>query len=1178
MNVIRCACCLLLLPLLASTTMGQTGQSGARSDALAGAGNISTEASAPPEIVVRLSLAGVGEMDIIALQRDTVLYIPVLELFAFLQINAEPSVDGTRISGFFINPDTRYIIDPNSAMLNVGMARYTLSEDNALILYSDIFLATELYQRAFGITLDFDPVHLLVRIRSSLIFPVQAALNRVRSRSMISEVQLPPADLTLGRDRRLLSGGTLDWQLGAVRNSIAGNSGSVVARAGAELLGGDISGTFNANSETRVDWNRMPWRWRYTADEGPWFRQAIVGWLSSDLGLRQSLRGATINSNWYTLRREFENYRVELQAFAGDEIELYKGNRLMDVIRVETTGSVTLDLPLLYGANLYTLRRSSPAGLIQEEVLRIDIPFGTLPAGEVQYKVCAGELQNRPGSGLAEGFASLGLGKHVTVGAGVQMQRHAGDRMHPALFFSSRLIDNLWLDASTLVDAVTAASASWESMNNISVRGSYQHFNTHPLYNPGEPRSDYRLGLSVPVGFMPIRSWFSVYGQHQQIGRVDNTNLFSILNLGSGFFSAQVTTQARWSKLADYTDIEQNLTVFYQLLPGMTVNAGISYNYEVKNFTAARASIYSHLSSNMYATATWYAQLQRGYSQLQVSVHWRLPEASLESRGDYQTANGAWIVQQRAYGTIGYDRGAGELLFNDQPWTDRSAVTLLPFLDENADDLYNDGETLLGTPMMARMDRGQRFRSSDDNEARFVNLDQYDSYRITVDPASFADPVWVSNYKNIDIVADPNQFKPVYLPVYQGGEVQGSVSRVSDGDTVGVRGMRVYFKRLDRATKEENVATYSDGTFSHFGLHPGSYEVRIDTAKARTLGYTVEPLTREFTLESKEFGDLVENLNFYLRGKPEVRPKPEIVDPSRIERLPDSAIIVLPPITKADTIAEPPDAVPRDTAAIAFVPVPFDITQRLPIDLSRRDLDSTTKAWLDRLLRTTRDLDRYSVSVEGHSDNFGDFQTNQRRSGDRAAKILDYLLKGGMPRRNIQVQSFGSRRPVESNTSAEGRRKNNRGEVTLRRGTRGQGQIIAPTPPAIDSTVFRAPDVPDPSIGSTTASANVLVPAGARSLDAAAQTRIDQIIRNARASAGYIIQVDGHSDNFGTLEENQRRSQERADLVLRYLLKEDIPRERIQVQAFGSRRPAASNRTADGRRQNNRVELRVIGP
>ncbi len=72
------------------------------------------------------------------------------------------------------------------------------------------------------------------------------------------------------------------------------------------------------------------------------------------------------------------------------------------------------------------------------------------------------------------------------------------------------------------------------------------------------------------------------------------------------------------------------------------------------------------------------------------------------------------------------------------------------------------------------------------------------------------------------------------------------------------------------------------------------------------------------------------------------------------------------------------------------------------------------------------------------------------------------------------------------------------------------------------------------------------------------------------------IRVEGHTDSTGSQSGNQVLSEQRASSVNYYLQGEGIPAGRIQAAGYGSRKPVASNKTAEGREANRRVELKLL--
>lgn len=87
--------------------------------------------------------------------------------------------------------------------------------------------------------------------------------------------------------------------------------------------------------------------------------------------------------------------------------------------------------------------------------------------------------------------------------------------------------------------------------------------------------------------------------------------------------------------------------------------------------------------------------------------------------------------------------------------------------------------------------------------------------------------------------------------------------------------------------------------------------------------------------------------------------------------------------------------------------------------------------YLDRIAYLIKTKSNKQVALEGHADNVGNPDLNQKLSDERAAEIGKGLAARGVPEQRIQTSGFSSRRPVASNTTAEGRQLNRRVEVVL---------------------------------------------------------------------------------------------------------------------------------------------------
>jgi OOP family OmpA-OmpF porin len=69
--------------------------------------------------------------------------------------------------------------------------------------------------------------------------------------------------------------------------------------------------------------------------------------------------------------------------------------------------------------------------------------------------------------------------------------------------------------------------------------------------------------------------------------------------------------------------------------------------------------------------------------------------------------------------------------------------------------------------------------------------------------------------------------------------------------------------------------------------------------------------------------------------------------------------------------------------------------------------------------------------LEGHTDSAGSFNSNRRLSQARTNAVKNYLIDSGIPKENITTEAFGETKPIASNLSKEGRRKNRRVEIIM---------------------------------------------------------------------------------------------------------------------------------------------------
>lgn len=83
----------------------------------------------------------------------------------------------------------------------------------------------------------------------------------------------------------------------------------------------------------------------------------------------------------------------------------------------------------------------------------------------------------------------------------------------------------------------------------------------------------------------------------------------------------------------------------------------------------------------------------------------------------------------------------------------------------------------------------------------------------------------------------------------------------------------------------------------------------------------------------------------------------------------------------------------------------------------------------DQISELLKSAPAIKISIEGHTDNIGDAETNKKLSTDRAKSVMDALISKGIDKTRLSFVGWGQEKPVADNRSEEGRARNRRVEI-----------------------------------------------------------------------------------------------------------------------------------------------------
>lgn len=104
----------------------------------------------------------------------------------------------------------------------------------------------------------------------------------------------------------------------------------------------------------------------------------------------------------------------------------------------------------------------------------------------------------------------------------------------------------------------------------------------------------------------------------------------------------------------------------------------------------------------------------------------------------------------------------------------------------------------------------------------------------------------------------------------------------------------------------------------------------------------------------------------------------------------------------------------------------------ISFDQGKADLKPGFEAELEKVIAILSDNDQYTLLLEGHTDNQGDWNDNLKLSLERVENVKAYLVSKGVNANRIETKGWGGSRPLANNFIEETRKNNRRVEFTIK--------------------------------------------------------------------------------------------------------------------------------------------------
>lgn len=105
--------------------------------------------------------------------------------------------------------------------------------------------------------------------------------------------------------------------------------------------------------------------------------------------------------------------------------------------------------------------------------------------------------------------------------------------------------------------------------------------------------------------------------------------------------------------------------------------------------------------------------------------------------------------------------------------------------------------------------------------------------------------------------------------------------------------------------------------------------------------------------------------------------------------------------------------------------------QGIKFDTGKSSIKAVSNPILDAVMKVMNENPSYKLIIGGHTDNVGGESMNMTLSKDRADAVSNYLITKGISPTRISSSGFGYSMPVDDNSTAAGRTRNRRVELSV---------------------------------------------------------------------------------------------------------------------------------------------------
>jgi len=817
------------------------------------------------ELSVFFQVQNIGTKEISAVVRDQDVLLPVADVFDFLKIKATMSQSMDSVTGFFISPESTYLIDKTHLKIVHLGKTYLMKSTDFIRTETNLYLLSKHFGEIFGLNCTFNMRTLAVTMFTKIELPALRDMRLEQMRDNVSHLKgESKTDTTIRQSHPMFHFGMADYSIISSQQLGSGTDTRINLALGTVIAGGEANFLLNYNNNEAFTEKQQFYYLKYVDNDNSFLRQTTIGKIATNSisSIYNPVIGATITNTPTTFRRSFGTYPLSDYTSPGWMVELYVNNVLVDYKKADASGFFLFQVPLVYGSSNVKLKFYGPWGEERSKEQLINVPFNFLPVKDFEYTLSGGMVEDGTHSIFSRGVMNYGVTRAITVGAGVEYNSSisTGTTM-PFVTLATRPMSNLILSGEYTYGVRSKGVFTYQLPKSVQIEFDYTK------YKVGQKAVNFSFSEERKLIFAaPIRGEnYSLYNRVTYTQTILPGLQYSNAEwLISGSFMGVNTNLTNYAMFVEKNQpyVFSNLSMSMRLPHGYNMIPQIQYEYGKHELISAKIGFEKYVLKNGFVTASYENNFASNLQTTQFGFRYDLPYA--QTGFTARKTNETYTLMELGRGSLIVDKGNHYINANSRVNVGKGGIVFAPFLDMNCNNKRDPGEpSVLG--LNVRMNGGIASENRRDSTIRIEDLEPFIKYYIELDPNSFDNVSWKITKKTLNVIVDPNQFKRIEIPIAVVGEISGTINRLRGKNQEGLG--RIIVNIYDSNSKlAGRTLSEQDGYYSFLGLSPGNYTMEIDSVQLKRLHYAATPAKISFSIKRLREGDVVESKDFLLKS------------------------------------------------------------------------------------------------------------------------------------------------------------------------------------------------------------------------------------------------------------------------------------------------------------------------